>query len=998
MDSIDSEYLTHRNACKLIKISYLAKTCPLDLFITCYLYNEKKYFKKDDIIYLSSLRDKLDKTINLCPVLSLKDPKAVKNFLEKKKIRFLPYGTHPFGIGHLYYKEDLSYIKELYSEFRNEVKNQQANLHKLSLKSFFENNKYNIKKGSSPLNRAIEIKISKIGDYFTVKETISLLQKEDIQPMKLYSFLTPYHFEYELYYKKCDVLDLVCKFENTTSVTSVSKIFGYSNSQFLNFLRDNLKISLIEPGVHPYGKRYLMYTDDIEKIKEYLIPQSDINLDDYISYQDTIKLFGVNTPCARISKFSAPIKYKAKLFYPKKDILMLLKYLKDTVTLLSLEKKYAELIKKKALRSLLIDNNIELIPPENHPFCNGILVYKNDLDKIDSIISISYKVNVAKNRYEKFKILISQNPLKESIKQTLEDFSNEFIYERFKSSKSESLHLSLYGAYNLLCSILKRNLYEYSKEDVVRFIEIVFNDDRYTGTTKIEFINFCNFSERKYNFQNSKPYVINTKKMTITHRDTSAYSKDQLLKLFGLLYCSIDNREYLCKALDNRNYAMVWLYMYMHYIVFWRASTIKDIPIPNLKLIGFSSGESFIKWCKEPSNSFTTEMGIKICASVKIQIDSLGITAKKNNKPLVFEHGRLMSRGLGFLLALCESHRQISEQNLKSIELKKKSGFGASKDVDRLITSNFRNKDHFIGLFGQKYTNILGEEIFSNLKAERAFNNYTLDFSDENSNAIGGQILSIMRSHVVNLKGVSNTTTTYETRVKEGTIAEVESTLQEIGAFGFAKHALLSICDNEYKLDTLTNKNKKMLSLSMTPIQIESISKSVYNQRETVLKILNKMIVNPNIAKNVLQELAYGRVAGKHQHSRCLLKAIINTNTYSLNFAQPLDLVINYDYSQNCLMPDSDSCFSCPLLIGEMYLLYELDEIICDSIKHIFSSKNSFECYIQSSLMFKSYLPILYAAQDVLGEDIVCTHINIDYISSALEQLEVDGKLLFELT
>lgn len=999
LNNISQEYLSLNKACKYLKISPNSKTLGLDKFITCYLYKEKKYFKNDDIKFLYDVKQKLDRTINLCPILGLKDPKGIKNFLEKKNIRFMPYKTHPFGSAHLYYKEDLDYIIEMYSEFKYEQKIQQSNLHKYSLKNRVENKIAN--KGSKIdfITQSTEISYDQLDNYFTEKESIKLLKNGDLNVVSFNNFLKSYHYNYNLYYKKSDVINLANKFKDIVSISYIAKELGYSKSYISNLVNNNIKLDLLRPGDHPYGKRTFIYKNDMQKIKEYLDYQYNLNLSDYISYKDTINLFGVATPAASINKFSSPIKYKNILYYKKEDILNLLNYLKNTVTLISLEKKYSKMIGECALRTLLLNNDIKLIYPEEHPFTFGILVYKVDLKKIDSLVKIRFKVYSTESRYEKFRILISKLSIKKSIRKTLNDFRNEFIYQRFRDSKDDSLHLSLYKVYKILLDLLSKNLYNYSTDDINRFISIVFNDDRYSNNVKNEFINFCNFCDKKYNSGIGKTYTLNTKQMIKQHRDTSAYSKDQLLKLFGLLYCSLDDREYLDKALNNKNYAMAWLYMYIHYTVFWRYKTILDIPIPNLKLIGFQSGKEFIEWCKDSSNTFTVEMGMKICDSVKIQIDSLVITAKKNNRPLVFEHGKLMSRGLGFLLALCEAHRQIVELDLEKIKLNEKSGFGATKDVNRLITSNIRNSDHFVGLFGDKYTSILGDTMFNNTKCSKAFNNYTLDYSDTNNNALGSQILSIMRSHVVNINGISNTTTTYETRLEDGTISEIESTLQEIGAFGFTKYTLLSICDSKFKSYNPLEKKLKSLNLSMSPMQIEAISKSVFIQQQDISNFINKMIINPNVAKNVLRELAYGNVAGKHNHSRCLLKALINANVETLDEFdenEHLGLFINSHSYTNCLLPDCDSCFTCPLLIGETYLLYELNEIICDCIKNMFSIKNSFECSIQSSLLFNSYLPILYAAQDVLGEDIVYTYMDIEYISTSLELLENEGKILLD--
>lgn len=973
VENLDTKYLDVQEAYKILRFGQTS----LKYYITTYeLVDEGKvtfYYKKEDIRNLTELKEKVDEMRNLMPILNISSDKTLKRFFEKYKIRYLRVDTHPFNRANMYYKEDLEIIKEKFAQYSKER---------------FKDNRIKYK---GYYDKAIEIEHFHINEYYTRREAVQIFMKHGFNKTMLYNTIQPYLYNDLIYLKKSEVNYWINKSNDFIKCTEAKEILNYNSVNGLVDILKRFDIKILDNSEHPYGAFRIMRKEDVEKVKRLL--HQDINLDDYLTMPEVRAFLGVCVQHKRIEKFVEPIIIRGTCYYKKKDICEIKKYITDTIRVDDLFQKYLGKIGKKTIINLLKENNIRVISYKEHPFAGGALVFKKDLEEINNIIEFKLKLDSSESRKKKFELLISQIPKREYLEQTLEDFNN-FAVERLNNKPSDnSLHVPLFKTYALLCDILQKNLYEYSDEDIQRFISIIYNDERVNSNVKIEFVYFCNFTNKKYR-KNILPYKLNQGDLYNITSEKRTYSREQILDLFGLLYSSLNDRVYLNKALNHRGYAMVWLYMYMHYVVFWRTSTLQDIPKPNLRVIGFNSGEEFLNWCKEPNNIFTEDMGVKICTSVKMQIDSLRVTAKKNGQPLVFEYGRLMSRGLGLLLAICEAHRQCIELN----KIKRNDRLYRRHDTDRLITSNYNSLDNYKGLFGEKYTNIIGEEVFSNLAMERAFNNYTLDYFEENDNAIGAHILSIMRSHVVDSNGVSNTTPIYETRVKEGTIGDIVATLEEIGAFGFAKHVLLNICDEDYKVASLTNKNKKIVDLTITPNQAEGLVKVVAKQRERVTKLLVKMILNPDTAKLVLKELTFGNdVAGKHEHSRCLLKAMLNLNDDKIDDKiHDLDLGTDEKKRKNCLMPSAGNCFSCPFLIGQIFLLYELGDVISDSIRKIKSSKNDFERLLQSTLIFESYLPILYEAQEVLGNKMVSNYIDLDCICNDLTELEVEGKLLLK--
>lgn len=972
-ENLDTKYLSVEEAYKILGFGQTN----LKYYINTYkLIDEgimKFYYKKEDIRNLAELKEKVDEVKNLLNILNIKSNKTLKRFFETYKIRYLPKDANPFKRANMYYKEDLDIIKEKFAQYSKKKLKDNT----IRYKGYYD--------------KAIEIEYLDVNEYYTRREAVEYFIKYGFDKTMLYKTIQPYLYNNLIYLKKSDVNYWLNKSKEFIKCTDAIEILNYNNMTTLIYNLKKFDIKILNDSQHPYGAFRIVRKEDIDKVK--MLLQQHLNLEDYLTMSEVRSFLGVHVRHKTIEKFIKPIVIRGVCYYNKKDIYEIKKYITDTIRLDDLFQKYVGKIGKKTIINLLNENNIRFVSHKEHPFSGGALVFKNDLEKINNIIQFKLKLDSSESRKEKFELLISEIPKREYLEKTLEDF-NKFVIERLNNKPSEeSLHVPLFKTYSLLCDMLQKDLHKYSNEDVQRFISIVYNDERVNSNVKVEFVYFCNFTNKKYK-KNILPYKINQGDLYKGTNEKRTYTREQILDLFGLLYSSLNDRAYLNKALNNRRYAMVWLYMYMHYVVFWRRSTLQDIPKPNLRVIGFNSGKEFLNWCKEPNNVFTEDMGVKICNSVKMQIDSLRVSAKKNGQPLVFEYGRLMSRGLGLLLAICEAHREVIEVE----KIKRNDRLYRRHDSDKIITNNYNNLENYKGLFGEKYTKIIGEETFSNLAMERAFNNYTLDYFEENDNAIGAHILSIMRSHVVDANGVSNTTPIYETRVKEGTIGDIVATLEEIGAFGFAKHALLNICDKDYKVANLTEKNKRIIDLKITPNQAEGLVKVVANQRQYVTQLLIKMVINPATAKLVLKELTFGNnVAGKHEHSRCLLKAILNLNDDKIDDKiHDLDLGIDEEKRKNCLMPGAGNCFSCPFLIGQIFLLYELGDVISNSISKIKSSQNDFERLLQSTLIFESYLPILYEAQEVLGNDMVSSYIDLECICNDLTELELEGKLLLK--
>lgn len=975
-DSLDN-YISHGKVCTLFRTGRYKKL-GIGNFIPSYEINKMIFYKKEDVESLLEWKSQLAPIKDLSSTLNLKDSKAIISFLKRWDFRLIYPGKHPFNHGYMYYLADLDDIKIKRKKDIVNIKEHSKNLNK--------NTQYNKLKLEHSLDETI---------YCSHNQACNMLETKS--PNNTLLKLIPcYYINKFVFHKIAEVKKYSDLKKETYPISRLYNELNLSNRGDILKVITKMGFKIIRYNEHPYGRMNLYYIKDHDSIVKELLKEApaDLNgMNQYIAYKDSLTLFGCFISMAVLAKYTTKYKVKGIVYFLKRDIELFADYKKNTITIPELVKQLDGIIGESALKTLLKKEQIKIVSAVENPFSISDSVYISDINKIKYLVEFENKVNNEHNRYEKYRLLISKiSNNKLSISKTLLDFNDSFIYQRFENCNDTSLPITLSQTFEFISNTLNKDLLDYSIEDTNTIVSNLFNNNCYSKNAKTEFVNFYNHLLERHNIRDKQPYSVDRNDLVTCKRDTNSYTKIQLINLFALLYKNLDNRVYLDKAINSRSCSMVWLYMYLHYVTLWRSSSIMNIPKPNLNIIGFNDGESFIKWIKEPSNTFTIEMGIKICDSIKRQVDSLNIKATKNKQSLVFEAGRLMSRGTGLLLALCEAHRQISENN------KIKNSKNTTENTDKVITSYVTDFKNYYKLFGNEYVEILGKSAFLNIKANKAFNNYTIDYSEKNGDGLGGHILSIMRGHVVNVQGISNTTPIYETRHVDKTIEAIEATLFERGTFGFAKFKLLSLCDKNFiNMDSKAQTNL-MNRLPVSPFETELIVKSVFTQREIVSRLITKMTLSKKeLIKELMKELAFGKTVAKHKHTRCIIKAILNININDVEKKEYLKIIEDYDNYSSCLMPEYDFCCGCPMLVGEIYFLYELNDLIQDSIKSLISCKSEHERYMYSNIILKSYMPILYEAQDVLGSDIIDTFIDTKNIIDNLNLLEHENKILLEI-
>lgn len=356
--------------------------------------------------------------------------------------------------------------------------------------------------------------------------------------------------------------------------------------------------------------------------------------------------------------------------------------------------------------------------------------------------------------------------------------------------------------YEKLYTYLNKELFKYSNDELKMLI-LQMNLNVTHSSEFAYFLEYCN-----QNYPNAPLPSTKFQKNKSNKMKNESYTKEQWESFQLLVFGSIDNIEYLNKALKSRTIAIVWCYFVLHFVTAWRSCDMYDLPFPKLILIGFENGRAFIDYMKQ-NGEFTATMGEIICNDISRRMKLTGETANKQEGLLRFIVGESMVRQVGLLLALCEAHRELI--------------IAKGHDSTRIITCSAIHVRNDLKLFGDEYKKIFGDNTFSNLAASRT----TTKKISEEGGSQGTWLAAVARAHK-GLPGLPSSTTAdiYITHAyrnnKDKSLDVISFNLFERGVFSSIPYMLLQTIDNRfYKID-YQEQTKMVQKLGLAPYEVES--------------------------------------------------------------------------------------------------------------------------------------------------------------------------------
>lgn len=726
------------------------------------------------------------------------------------------------------------------------------------------------------------------------------------------------------------------------------------------------------------GKNLFVTSNNGDKFKELC---QKFNSENYYSSMQTADLLGLPRQSVKDAEFFQKIKdiifYKTMKYFPEAEINRCIKLKNETISSTEVIRILGfgseRVLKTNVSRLQKLGKDIELINPDDHPFGHGFLV--RGYSELVATIEHENKIKKAEDRYEQFKLHLKDKAVKnERATKTIEDFY-EFVQRRYNKNKNKELPRYHALILESLALNLKKEIANYSIKELENLIiTVVKNFHKEAEAEFHQYLSYC----KDQKFLDVPSTKFQKTNVTGPIKQDESYTTKQWEDFEALIFGNIDNQEYLDKALSLRTVAMAWLYCALHYVTAYRSGDLRNLPKPDLNVIGFKDGKELLDYLKL-GQPFTHIMGDAICKNIYDQFQAYGQTGQKNGVRLRFIVGNSRVRAIGFLLAICEAHRQISRGN-------------ANKN--HLITRAGADRPYHLRLFGDEYIKIFGEKTFGNLKST---NTHTQKIGEEIKGASGIFISSIMRGHTIQEDCLSSVTANYY--MKHGYMNHdkeldvITFNMFEREYLSFAPYLMLYFLNPDFKDIDLLTQTKMIKGLNLKPIQIEDMSKIVLTQKSEISSVLNRIVQSDkNIIKESLSSIVGNKTSAKHQFTQCLLKALIESK--SNVETSRITIENNSALCKNCIYPKSINCFGCGFLVAEKFFLIELNDRMREAVNNIKNAKykrNADKFYE----LLKIHKNIIKEAILMLGRDKVNLYINKGLMDE-ITALESNKKLLLE--
>ena len=686
-----------------------------------------------------------------------------------------------------------------------------------------------------------------------------------------------------------------------------------------------------------------------------------------VSLDDFSKRMQRNIPHIKI-----PLSKEKNYF--RKEAIDFIKHLQNegisfTDTVSTINEELGTNFGREMIRNAIVKNGITLycgVPGFTKGNANVIL--KEDIPKLIEILEDKKRYGNCSNLYSYMETYIENEVefVNSDASETMALF-DQYILEFSNDTKItkdadiKRLFRQFSQVYDFMNKNLNKELWLYDDEEVLELFECITGiKTKYVVTA---FKTFFNYVMTKMNQRNRRLFS-----PTGQGKKVLPYKLENYFAVLGNIAKYLDNKDNvlnnLVDALSARSKTSALLYVLTHYTACWRASDIQDqLPNPNLKLIGFDSGEEFIEWFKKDGSIFTEEMGRLICTDIENKIKVTRASASKNDGKLLIYVSKFLYKTYGLLLCICEVHRQ-RRATIKKSEgqclLTKESSKKISKQIDNLSVEILKP----IGLF-------------SNRRANKSFETYICEKSEEWNMGVGYLMAAVARGHKLDKRLLSETTKIYVNKNVDSMSFMVFSS----EVFSGVKYEFLSVIDEEFDNKTLEEKSIQATELGISNYDLEVMLETVGKKQFAIDKFFRENLSTKQAKKKTLSQLMFGNNChSKHENAKCLLRAYES----SKNTDDEIDL--SKGFLKPCIYIGSKSCVGCPYLVAEKYFLYELQSKLISALNSLESARSEFDKMIHLNRIKDIFFPIVFEAMNEFGKEYVKSIIEVDKMTTIYKQ------------
>ena len=433
------------------------------------------------------------------------------------------------------------------------------------------------------------------------------------------------------------------------------------------------------------------------------------------------------------------------------------------------------------------------------------------------------------------------------------------LYSRFITDKELFDDPSAWKLLDFLLSELEKDIPLYDEIGIEDLIQRMENGA--TRTVARLFADFLSMVERGGKPLTQWRYTFDSRENTMLVNDAYA------LEDFSVMAYCVFNEEMwarqglLEKAIHNRAYADLWLFVALHFVCALRSGDMERIPAPAL----VNSREAVLT--KIAEGAFTKKDASALVDELRIRLKMKSLkpsktSAHENMPELKLFVPESLKAPLGTIIALVLAHHpEISPGN------------GFIKPVDRL--SSMRD------FFGEHFINALGNRRFSSRRCNKSYlQGIEIAGSDEEGKPKGYMLAALARSHKSGLGRLAETTEIYlkDARFSGYSPKFIIHQMFERGIFSFIPAALLEIyIGTEYAKLPIAGQTKLIGELGLTAYQIEWLAetteRAMVRSRNTVADVIKNPAAIKESVGSMLQNIASGSAPGKQDGFLCLMTA-----------------------------------------------------------------------------------------------------------------------------
>ncbi|MCM3252492.1 helix-turn-helix domain-containing protein [Priestia aryabhattai] len=568
------------------------------------------------------------------------------------------------------------------------------------------------------------------------------------------------------------------------------------------------------------------------------------------------------------------------------------------------------LVKLDKIEGIIKENNKWFIP-------------ESSLDDIERILLDEENSENTENKNSSFTKDMAKDMLLEKVTSCSVNSETRSLFIGFSLKKIESNwgnENTLYNKVLLLIRLFNKLLLPL-KEDIVNLevekVKDIVNDTSIAIDIRQLFLRFLSYSYSQRNIVQDEKYFIAEEKK---EKNNEIYSPTIYRNYFVHVQ---DIDLHIPKAIKNKHYANMWLYVIVHLIDVWRASDIvRQLPHIDSKIMEVND----LDWFSE--NRFSIEQSQLIINAVHLKTKYL--EANKNSALLTFLVQPDMVLVTATAMAICELHRRKKDDQFLL----------QTFSVGKTNRTNSANKKHLKFFNGN--TELEG---FSSLKMNRTTLTYLFYSLEESTNHadIALEYGRIARSH-----RTQDTTSIYvASNNKDGSVNRVSMNLFKRGLFGWLYNYMVSTALNtNNRVQTIENRTllieklKGRFSLLELEGWAEYISKARDKQSSVIINLSGLGVEEFSI---LIRKVFEGKMPSRTEHGQCLC-------------------------FPKCSYPKRHNCFGCEYFLPEMYVLVEASiefKRLIASIK-----KNKYEATLKrDSELLKHVLLIFEEAVIAFGDE-----------------------------